>query len=56
MKTKKPNFKLTESQEYFLEQIEEWIYNSFKRDLDLSLEEEEQLTRELRARIYNYFN
>jgi len=50
------NYKLTKSQEYFLEQILEWIHNSFQRDLDLTLEEEDALEWELRARIYNYFN
>ena len=48
---------MTEQQlEYYTEQMIEGIHNAFRRDLDLSLEEEEQLEWEIRARIKFLFD
>ena len=48
--------KLTIEQNYLLEQILEWIDNAFRRDLNLSTEEDNELELEIKARIFSYFN
>jgi len=47
---------MKEEIDYWTNDIIEWIHNSFRRELDLTLEEENELELEIRARISNLFN